>query len=48
MSQVYQIEKLVDDQKLGFFNLKLLLLCFLAMFGDGFDISALASAAPEL
>ncbi len=48
VSQVYQIEKLVDDQKLGAFNLKLLLLCFLAMFGDGFDISALASAAPEL
>lgn len=48
MSQVYQIEKLVDDQKLGAFNLKLLLWSFLAMFGDGFDISALASAAPEL
>ena len=48
MSQVFQIEKLVDDQKLGAFNLKLLLWSFLAMFGDGFDISALASAAPEL
>jgi AAHS family 4-hydroxybenzoate transporter-like MFS transporter len=48
VSQVYQIEKLVDDQKLGAFNFKLLVLSFLAMFGDGFDISALASAAPEL
>jgi len=48
VSQVFQIEKLVDDQKLGAFNLKLLLWSFLAMFGDGFDISALASAAPEL
>jgi AAHS family 4-hydroxybenzoate transporter-like MFS transporter len=48
VSQVFQIEKLVDDQKIGAFNLKLLVLSFLAMFGDGFDISALASAAPEL
>jgi AAHS family 4-hydroxybenzoate transporter-like MFS transporter len=48
VSQVFQIEKLVDDQKIGAFNLKLLLWSFLAMFGDGFDISALASAAPEL
>ena len=48
MSQVIAIEKLVDEQKLGWFNFNLLIWSFLAMFGDGYDISALAFAAPEL
>jgi AAHS family 4-hydroxybenzoate transporter-like MFS transporter len=39
---------LVDEQKFGRFNVNLLLWSFLAMMADGFDISALASAAPEL
>lgn len=48
MTQTIQIEKLVDDQKIGGFNINLLIWSFLAMFGDGYDISALAFAAPEL
>jgi len=46
--QTLQIEPLVDDQKIGWFNIKLLLWSWLAMFADGFDISALSFAIPEL
>jgi AAHS family 4-hydroxybenzoate transporter-like MFS transporter len=42
------IETLVDGQRFGRFNLQLLVWSFLAMVADGYDISALASAAPEL
>jgi AAHS family 4-hydroxybenzoate transporter-like MFS transporter len=48
VSHTYSIEKLVDEQRFGRFNLNLLFWCFLAMFADGFDIAALASAAPAL
>jgi AAHS family 4-hydroxybenzoate transporter-like MFS transporter len=48
LSQLPSIETLVDGQKFGRFNLNLLLWSFLAMMADGYDISALASAAPEL
>ena len=48
MSRVIQVEQLVDEQKIGWFNLNLLIWSFLAMFCDGYDISALAFAAPEL
>jgi AAHS family 4-hydroxybenzoate transporter-like MFS transporter len=43
-----RIDRLVDDQTFGRFNLLLLVWSFLAMLSDGFDISSLASAAPEL
>ena len=46
--QTVQIEQLVDDQKIGWFNIKLLLWSWLAMFADGFDISALSFASTEL
>jgi AAHS family 4-hydroxybenzoate transporter-like MFS transporter len=42
------LETLVDEQQFGRFNLALLCLSFLAMLSDGFDIAALASAAPAL
>ncbi len=48
MKQKLQLEALVDEQKLGRFNLALLGWSFLAMFADGFDIAALASAAPGM
>ena len=48
MAQVIQIEKLVDDQKIGWFNINLLIWSFLAMFADGYDITAMAFAAPDL
>jgi MFS transporter, AAHS family, 4-hydroxybenzoate transporter len=43
-----RIEELIDTQHFGRFNAGLLLWSFLAMMSDGFDISALASAAPQL
>ena len=46
--QTVQIEQLVDDQKIRWFNINLLLWSWLAMFADGFDISALSFAVPEL
>jgi AAHS family 4-hydroxybenzoate transporter-like MFS transporter len=48
VSELLNLDILVDEQKFGRFNLNLLLWSFLAMMADGFDISALASAAPEL
>jgi AAHS family 4-hydroxybenzoate transporter-like MFS transporter len=46
--QVIQIESLVDGQNIRWFNISLLLWSWLAMFADGFDISALSFAVPEL
>ncbi|HEV7716775.1 MAG TPA: MFS transporter, partial [Steroidobacteraceae bacterium] len=48
MSAIVQTDRLVDDQKIGAFNIKLLFWSFLAMFADGYDISAMSFAAPEL
>lgn len=48
MAHIVQTETLVDEQKIGPFNIKLLLWSWLAMFADGYDISALSFAAPEL
>jgi MFS transporter, AAHS family, 4-hydroxybenzoate transporter len=48
MHQTLQIEELVDGQRFGLFNINLLLCSFLAMIADGYDIAALASAAPQL
>src|SRR3990172_13349143 len=48
MPQRIQVEQLVDEQRIDRFNFNLLLWSFLAMFCDGYDISALSYAAPEL
>lgn len=48
MTQTIAIDNLVDEQKFGRFNINVLFWSFLAMFADGFDISALSFAAPEL
>ncbi len=48
MSQVLNLEELVDGQKFGRFNINLLIWSFLALAADGFDLAGLASAAPEL
>ena len=48
MSQVIHIERLVDEQKIDWFNINLLFWSFFAMFGDGYDITALSFAAPKL
>jgi MFS transporter, AAHS family, 4-hydroxybenzoate transporter len=48
VNHVLDLEKLVDGQKFGRFNVNLLVWSFLAMVADGFDLAGLASAAPEL
>ncbi len=48
MSQIIQVEELVDGQRIGWFNLNLLIWSFLAMFADGYDIGALSFAQPAL
>ncbi len=48
MGQSFDIERFVDEQRLSRFNLNLLVWSFLAMFADGFDISALSFAVPAL
>jgi MFS transporter, AAHS family, 4-hydroxybenzoate transporter len=48
VSQVINLEELVDGQTFGRFNFNLLVWSFLAMVADGFDIAGLASAAPGL
>ena len=48
VSETISIEQLIDEQRLGRFNLNLLVWSFLAMFADGYEITAMAFAAPEL
>jgi AAHS family 4-hydroxybenzoate transporter-like MFS transporter len=48
MRQNLQLDELIDGQTFGRFNCNLLFWSFLAMLADGFDIAALASAAPQL
>jgi MFS transporter, AAHS family, 4-hydroxybenzoate transporter len=48
MRQNLQLDELVDGQRFGRFNTNLLFWSFLAMLADGYDIAALASAAPQL
>ena len=44
----FDVDTLVDEQKLGLFNFNLFLWSFLAMFADGYDLQVMAFAAPEL
>ena len=48
MTPPLDIDRLVDEQKIDRFNVMVVGLCFLAMLGDGYDVSAMAFAAPEL
>ena len=48
VGQVLQLDDLIDGQRLGRFNINLLVWSFLAMVADGFDLAGLASAAPAL
>jgi hypothetical protein len=38
MAKVIDIERVFDDQKIGSFHIKLLLLSFLVLMTDGFDL----------
>ena len=48
MGQLLRVEQLVDEQTVGRFNVRLLVWSFLAMFADGYDLSAMPFAAPSL
>jgi MFS transporter, AAHS family, 4-hydroxybenzoate transporter len=48
VSQVLDLDELVDGQTFGRFNINLLVWSFLAMFADGYDLAGLASAAPAI
>ncbi len=48
VNQTIEIERLIDEQRLGRFNVNLFVWSFLAMFADGYEITAMAFAAPEL
>src|SRR5262249_22815096 len=44
--QIIDVAQLVDEQKIGSFNLKILALSFLVMLSDGFDFQAASLAGP--
>lgn len=48
MSRVINVEDVVDEQKIGKFNLTLLFWLFLVMMLDGYDVTVAAFAGPEL
>ncbi len=48
MPTTYQVNDFVDGQKIGRFNIMLLIWSFLAMFADGFDLNSLGFTAPDL
>jgi MFS transporter, AAHS family, 4-hydroxybenzoate transporter len=48
MTKVLDIERLFDNQKIGSFHITLLLLSFLVMMTDGFDLGAAAFAGPGI
>jgi AAHS family 4-hydroxybenzoate transporter-like MFS transporter len=45
---VIDIERVFDDQKIGSFHIKLMLLSFLVLMTDGFDLGAAAYAGPGI
>ena len=47
-SQVVDVTRLIDERKINAFNIKLLILCFLVILFDGYDIGAAAFAGPYL
>ena len=48
LSATIDIDQLIDGQKIGRFNLMIVTWSFLAMLADGYEITAMAFAAPEL
>jgi MFS transporter, AAHS family, 4-hydroxybenzoate transporter len=42
------IRKFIDEQKIGWFHIRVLLLCGAALFMDGFDVQSIAYVGPSL
>jgi AAHS family 4-hydroxybenzoate transporter-like MFS transporter len=45
---IVDVTQMVDEQKVGFLVLKLVLLTFLVQLADGYDLAAMSYAAPAL
>ncbi|WP_321930739.1 MFS transporter [Paraburkholderia guartelaensis] len=48
MSSIFNVDDLIDGQKLGWFNIRLLVYLFVVMLLDGYDIIAVGFAGPHL
>lgn len=48
MSSKFNVDDLIDEQKLGWFNIRLLVYLFIVMLLDGYDIIAVGFAGPHL
>ena len=48
MSQTLDVSQFIDDRKVSWFNVQLVLLCFLAIFFDGYDLLAISYTAPAM
>ena len=48
MAQKIDVERLIDDQKVGAFTVRLLVLAVLALVIDGYDVQIMPFAAPSL
>ena len=47
-SGAVDVTKLIDDNKIGKFQIRILLLCAAVIFIDGFDLQAIGYIAPSL
>jgi MFS transporter, AAHS family, 4-hydroxybenzoate transporter len=48
MSQTLDVSRFIDERRLGAFNVKLVALCTLAIFFDGYDLLAISYTAPAM
>jgi MFS transporter, AAHS family, 4-hydroxybenzoate transporter len=48
MAQVVDVTEIIDEQKTGFFHIRIVVLCFLMLFLDGIDNLGIAYVAPAL
>jgi MFS transporter, AAHS family, 4-hydroxybenzoate transporter len=47
-AQTVDLARIIDSQKVGSFHIGLVVVCFIVVMADGYDISAAATAAPAL
>jgi AAHS family 4-hydroxybenzoate transporter-like MFS transporter len=46
--QTVDLARIIDNQKIGGFHIGLIVVCFITVMADGYDIGAAAFAAPAL
>jgi len=47
-AQTVDLARIIDNQKIGAFHIGLIVVCFITVMADGYDIGAAAFAAPAL